>query len=509
MKKYFITYYFDINAIYRKIINISIKQILLGLVLIINFESDLLAFDMCNNIEINHHKLKKQITNTVHLRTPVKYLNLLQEIKLITADNRILIPYAAESEGLKILVFPSKFAKVMCQISLATLMKLEGISNNVYNQAANDAGKCFSEKKSETICLTDFGNQLAKEYHQAFSILSERRQRVAYILYESALNQVIMHEYSHHFLNHFKQKGISRINAEFEADLFAIMNGLQTNEPSSAMYYFFNGLAEIEKHTLVLNTTNYQSAECRARNINEVVHFIGAAPLLLLDAVWGGNYLFEQNSKRLMQSIVNKNFAGTIPTFTLKNCKKLDEKILVKAYLELQELYIKITKNSNLLFSKNKKMDVNSLNILFNDLVDMANRFYYMNGLAGHAASLLIRRIGLENSSLLPFIDYTIEITKQNILNNSLQSRDMGRLIQAHGLAVIQEQTSLPLKNRLDKAFLILQEAVFYNPNQSESWMNLAFISFKRGQCENAVKFSEQSLNTFNGEEQKSLKFFY
>ena len=77
----------------------------------------------------------------------------------------------------------------------------------------------------------------------------------------------------------------------------------------------------------------------------------------------------------------------------------------------------------------------------------------------------------------------------------------MGRLLQARGLAVLQEQTGIAANMRLERSFLLLKRAVSYNPAQAESWMNLAFIGFKRGDCTEAANYAERAYYTASEEE--------
>jgi hypothetical protein len=78
----------------------------------------------------------------------------------------------------------------------------------------------------------------------------------------------------------------------------------------------------------------------------------------------------------------------------------------------------------------------------------------------------------------------------------NFESEDFGRLLQAQGLATLQERTDLRPQARLNHAFSLLERSVYYNPAQAEAWMNLSFIAFKRADCASAAGYVENSAAT-------------
>ena len=218
-----------------------------------------LAFGVCETVSENPNELKHQIAEVAIERAPVKYHALVRETQLVMKGvGERLIPFAVDRQGPKTIVFPPAFAKVMCKIALATYLSLEGIQESDFAQAAKAAGNCFEVGHPQLKCLIGFSNDLAKRYEMAFSEQYDGHRQVAFNLYEFALRQVTMHEYAHHFLDHFnrvKAQTINRIDAELKADYWAITNGVQAGDPVSAMYYFFNGLADIELYTDKLIST--------------------------------------------------------------------------------------------------------------------------------------------------------------------------------------------------------------------------------------------------------------
>lgn len=321
-----------------------------------------------------------------------------------------------------------------------------------------------------------------------------------------------MHEYAHHFLDHFDRieaNRVSRIDAEFEADYFAIMNGVQYGEPTSAMYYFFSAIADIEYYTDTLVTPKYESGACRTKNVENVTAITSIAPLIVLDVAYGGRYRLGSLSSSDIERYGDEVFRSGVPALIEGSCGRIAEAMLADAFLELKSLYYRIATDGEFLLGEGSGPDPDRTNALLRDLFQMARSFEYMNGIAASSASLILRKRGLEGRDLAPFVGSMDSLLETSEVNENLLSGDYGRLLQAQGLSLIQERVDLPAQARLDQAFAALERAVFFNPAQSEAWMNLALIDFKRGNCVTAARFARKSLQTISPEEDREPTEFF
>jgi hypothetical protein len=320
-----------------------------------------------------------------------------------------------------------------------------------------------------------------------------------------------MHEYAHHFLDHaarLRDQQLARIDAEFEADLFAILNGIQAVEAPTAMYYFFDALARMEGYSKLPLTDDYESGSCRLGNVTNVTAFVGMVPMVLLDAAFGGGYVFQRNSASTITSTVQEHFGGTPPALDPGSCGRLAESVLNKAFGELRALALRMEPEAAFLLAKGEEVDVARARRLIGDLAQMATTFQYLDGVTTKSIALMLRRWGLEGRDLSPLIAEAGRVVDTAAVTDEFLSEDFGRLLQAQGLAVLQERVDLAPELRLAHGYSLLREAVAYNPAQSEAWINLAFVALKQGDCATAAEFAEPAANTATDEEQrKGVKF--
>jgi DNA-binding SARP family transcriptional activator len=108
----------------------------------------------------------------------------------------------------------------------------------------------------------------------------------------------------------------------------------------------------------------------------------------------------------------------------------------------------------------------------------------------------MLRGWGLKGRGLTPLVNEVDRLVDEQTVTQHFLSEDFGRLLQAQGLATLQERVDMPPQSRLDRSFSLLKRAVTYNPAQTEAWMNLAMIAFKRGDCASASRFAEHSVET-------------
>jgi len=474
-----------------------------------------LAFDPCDTIFKDTTQFAERARSMAIGRAPMKHRDMASSIRLVVdVPDTYLIPFATEQQGTKIVVLPAPFARLACQMSLATYLKLEGVQPQAFQRAAGTAAACIDAGRPKRACLLAFGDDLAGRYRSAFAQLSERSRGVAMGLSTSALWQIAQHEYAHHYLDHVTRLDagqISRIDAEFEADLYAITNGVQTGEAVSAMYYFFDGLADIEDATHKLATPDYESGACRAGNVNNITAFIGIAPLLLLDAAGGGGALLQTNSPALLRQYLGKFFGGPAPVLKAGSCGLIARVALHEIHAELKRLATRIEVDADMLFSKDKNLDNARATRLVRDLAAMTGQFRYADGIASKSIAYMLRGWGLKGRGRTPLMGEVDRLFESRQVIGNMQSEDYGRIRAAQALAVLQERSDLPAQNRLESSSRLLRDAVAHNPRISEAWMNLAFIAFKRGDCAAAARHADNSTATFTGADKagrEGVEFF-
>ena len=462
------------------------------------------AYDRCDEAINNPSNLAQQLRSAALARTPVKYFEVARSIELLTQpfNKESFIPFATEQQGRKIIVVPAQFVLVVCKLAIAEYFEIKTSQQSTFDRAAGIAAKCLDDGGSRSTCLVGFANDLASQYQKSFASLPAGEQRFAFSLYEAAILQIVMHEYGHHLLNHvnrIKAQQLARIDAEFEADLFAVLNGVQVGEPSSAMYYVFRPLSDVEGHTSKLATNDYESSACRASNVENITGFTGIAPVVLVDASFGGGYSLQKDSPALFRSMGQKQFSGGTPSLRPGSCGRIAKVALGTTYEELRRMYLRMEADVDLLFAAGNQVDTARMVRLLNDLSGMAANFQYLDSTAAKSMALILRRWGLRGRPLTPLLPSTDRFLSSPAVAGNFMSDDLGRILQAQGLAVLQERTNLAVQPRLEQAYALLQRAVVYNPAQTEAWENLAFIAFKRGDCAAAAGFAEKSIATYTG----------
>ena len=475
-----------------------------------------MAADICSGVTEDPVELGGNMSRMAAMRAPAKYLELARGITVVTAvPGDALIPYATEQQGRKVIVFPPSFALTVCKMAFATYLHNSGVQNADFDQAAARAARCLDTVGSLRTCLIRFSDDLMLRYRPSLQQMSLQDQKTAFGIYQATLNQIAMHEYAHLFLDHFsriRNHEIARIDAEFEADLFAVLNGVESGEPESAMYYFFDGMASIEQHTSKFTTQDYESGSCRAGNIENITAFLGISPIVALDASYGGGFTLQHNSPDVMRSFGRKELEGAVPKLEAGACGRIAKAALPEAFGELQRLYSRLEKDADFLFSQEKNLDPARANFLVRDLAQMSVEFRYLQGLAAKTVALLLRRWGIRGHPLTPLVGQIDRLVNTPAINGNFESEDLGRLLLSQGIAILQERRDLPPATRQGESFELLRRAVFYNPAEAEGWQNLAFISFMRGNCKQAATFADKAAATLSPTESQdthqSVEFF-
>jgi len=458
------------------------------------------AFDRCDALLGNPDKLREFLIESGIRAAPVKYFDHARSIQIDLDGAGRLIPFAKhDRQGRAVVVYPSAFPPVLCRMALATFLELEGERAPLV-EAAREAGICVAARGGSPTCITEYARDLEQRYRARFAGLAASDQELAYGIATHALGQVAKHEFAHHFLRHAERipsRRIARIDAEFEADFYAILNGAQAGEAPSAMYYFFNALAEMEGHASALNTPNYESAACRATNIDDVTKLFGVVAMMLLDTVEGGGRVRDPT---FTFRAVAEDFAGqAAPAPSPKSCGRLNQVVLREAHAELTRLAALVAEYADYLPRTPGAADLQQglgltepeIFKLIDRLQAMSQDLTHLRGLAARAMSLLVLRVGYGGASFE--VSEQLDRAVQSFAGDTL-SGDYGRLLKVQGLNALYHAPDRPLEARLEQAGRLFEASVRHLPQAAEGWMNLAYIALVRGDCEKAVELASESI---------------
>jgi hypothetical protein len=186
------------------------------------------------------------------------------------------------------------------------------------------------------------------------------------------------------------------------------------------------------------------------------------------------------------------------------SCGLVAKVALGDTFAELKRLSVRMAADAEMLFSKKAQFDNDRASGLVRDLAAMTESFRYADGVASKSIAMMLINWGLKGRGRTPLMGQVDRLLENKKVVANLQSGDYGRLLTSQALAILQERVDLPAQTRLDRSFPLLENAVYYNPLQTEAWMNLAFISFKRGDCAKAARYAENSAATHASKEKEA-----
>ncbi len=457
-----------------------------------------LAFDECDDFFTTQEEIREFLFARGVYDAPVKYFDHARSIRIETGDGSGgLLPHATfDAEGRPIIVYPTAFLPTLCRIALATYLEIDG-EWLPFAEASRDAGQCVDSGRPFGICLVEYGRDLERRYRGSFEALDGTERRKAYSIYVDAAAQIGIHEYAHHLLKHperIESGGIVPIDAEFESDFYAILNGSQIGEAPSAMFYFFKALADVESYSETLRSPTHESSACRATNIDDITGLFGITPMLVLDAVDGGGG-FRDNSPAVLTSAADELRREGSPSLSADSCGRLSGTVLRETHGELAHLTALVAEYGHILFIEptltEQTLSGASLALGAPEAVELIDRlqsetesFVHVKGLAVQVISKLIQRVGYAGTeaTVARQLDRVLETSANDVL-----SRDYGRLLKVRGLITLYQERDRPLEARMTEARRIFQESVTFSPGGAESWANLAMIAFAEGRCGDAA----------------------
>jgi len=217
---------------------------------------------------------------------------------------------------------------------------------------------------------------------------------------------------------------------------------------------------------------------------------------VLVNAAAGGQLRSEPSSPDTLRQAVQQHFGKAAPSLKAGSCARIATAALPETYAELKQLALRMQADADLLYASEKTLDNARATRLLDDLTAMASRFRHMDGVATKCIAYMLLNWGWKGRGRTPLMAAVDRMLDDPTVAGNLQGKDFGRIRSAQGLAVLQERTDLGYQVRLDRSYALLSDAVRYNPHLSEAWMNLAFISFKRGDCASAAGHADRAVQT-------------
>ena len=474
------------------------------------------AFDRCDQLLATPKALQDFVFAKGVRNAPVKYFDRAKSVRIETGQGPGgLIPHASrDATGRPLIFYSTSFPPTLCRIAIATFVVNE-IEDawRPFAEASRRAGQCADSGRPFDTCLVEFGRDLQLRYQARFAAFDSRRQRLAYEIYLDAAGQIAAHEYGHHLLKHQQKVGagaLARIDAEFEADFYAMSNAVQSGQIGSAMYYFFKGLADVESYSKTLKYSDYESGACRATNVNDITGVFQIYPLVVIDAVNGGGR-FDSNSPAFLRATAKQMQSEKPPAPSSDSCGRLRGAVMREAHEEMLRIVTAVADYGDILFVDRRDAGADfalrgpRVYELIDRLRSESSNFRYVRGIAAQIISRLIQRVefGGTRDALVRQLDDILAGFADDIL-----SGDYGRILKVKGLNVLYETSGAPLGARMAEAKGIFESAVTFLPESSESWMNLAFIALAHGRCGKAADLSRQSaLYAAKGSEDMANEF--
>jgi hypothetical protein len=458
-----------------------------------------LAFDRCDDLFADPQKLAAFLYERGVHDGPVRFFDRAQAIRVETGEAPGgLIPHAGlDAEGKPVIYYPLAFPPVLCRVALATYVVLDGDNWRPFAEASRDAAVCVDSGAGFDGCLQTFSRDLEADYRADLTALGL-----------DALGQIGVHEYAHLLLDHGRridEGGLARIDAEFEADLHAILNGTQIGEAPSAMFYFFKALADIESYSQTLGSHDYESGACRATNVEDITGALGIAPIALLSAADGGGRL-GRNSPESVRETAERLRAEPAPAPSPDACGRVSAQVLGETHAELARLAALVADYAGGLFAEDTEtarglgLDDPAAFELIRRLETETAGFVHLDGLAAQTMSRLIQRVEYAGAepAIAAELDRLIASGAPGLL-----ARDYGRLLKVMGVLTAYDPDE-PVEARLPEARRLFEAAVTYAPGQAEAWMNLAMIAATEARCADAAALADEAARAATGEPERT-----
>lgn len=458
------------------------------------------AFEGCLAFDLEDGDFRARLAEQIVGRTPLEYHAASQPILLRTvAEGDAFLPSAVRGEHGRVVAIPRSFARVVCQIALGYYMLNEGVGEEAYGRSLSATASCLDEGGSERDCLIRMGADLQSLYQDSFNRLSERHRRTAYTIAHDTLYLVLTHEYAHHLLGHLTQEPPGdRTLTEFEADLFAVLTAVQNGRAGIALAYLFDPLKVVEAEAGLVDRRDGDNAACRAANAIGLEGAFSTHQVTLFRMASGSYGDVEAGHLPRLLAKIEEHFETWSAEAWTQPCDPALRSSLEDIYGEFRNLYQRVDRDRELLLTTVEDPDEARMEALVVDLFRMARTYEHLGTMAATVASLVVHNWGLRGYELGFLSDTLDEFLGDPVIGNRMTSGGYGRLLQSHALIIAQQRQDMEPRLRLERSYIGFQRAVFYNPALTESWMNLAFVAFKWGDCAEAAHFARRSVETAN-----------
>jgi hypothetical protein len=458
------------------------------------------AFERCDKWFASTDELRTFVFERAVRTAPKKYFDEARSIRIdIDLRPGKIFPVATfDSDRRPVIDYPAAFPPILCRMALAFyLANMDGqpAAEAAMAEGARAAGKCVLSGKPRDICLQDYARDLERRDRAKFAALPAGHDATAYGIALDALGQIGKHEYAHHLLRHFDRissGSIPRIDAEFEADFYALLNGVEAGEAPNAMIYFFEVMAKMEAKSEAMRSPDYESGDCRATNIYDIMQVFGLTSMNLV------KFAFADRGFKLTPEVELPKNARELaergaPKPSEKSCGRLSGVVLREAHVELASLTALMAKYAHLLPRRKGELAIEDPEAftLIERLQKQALGFKHLRGLVAQVLSGIVSRVALgDNSDKVRGLDAEVES-----IADEIQSGDYGRLLKVKALYLLYH-TDGPVAARIDAAQTLFESTVTFLPGASEAWENLALIAYYKGDCSKAAEFMDEAART-------------
>lgn len=362
------------------------------------------AFTPCERIATASDQTLESARILALKSTPVQYLPIFESIKVeVDTRGRIPFPLAKMEDGRRTILIPDRFPQTSCKLAIGVFLHIADSRDRIFPQLAREAAQCLDRGGGPGSCLEAMADRASERYGKAFTSLDMGSRTSVETITKATLSDILMHEFAHHYLKHFERirsQEISREDAEFEADLFAALRGVQEHGIPSSMHYFFYALDSIGAFTKALESPDYESITCRDSNIEAITRYIFLDYFYLFDVARGGRGV----SKKEFETYAFKRFGGRPPKMPEGTCGRLAGRQLPEAYAEMKTVYARIGRDLDLLYGSGEKYDVERTRALIDDLRKMSREFTFNNGIEEKLVSLILQNWIWKGRSLAPLL---------------------------------------------------------------------------------------------------------
>ena len=459
------------------------------------------GFEKCHHIVSDETRsLASAVRDRVVYDTPMKLFPIAQSVKFLDSpDQDKLIPFATkDSSGKSLIIFPSQFERVSCQLVLAHYLENEGI-DQTWDKASEAVKRCSTKNKSRLFCLVKFAETLEKSLKKQFDALPSKNKNVAYGIATSTIFQIGAHELAHHLYNHHQQVNIGkihRVDIEFEADFYALLWSMNDGGTYFAMNYLFRAIAIADtfSQSKQLATPHYESIACRISNVDKITKALLLAPI-----VFGRVLLNRSDDDLSLLTNAIKDLEVTRTFATNTRCNRVSKQILIDARAELLSLMkIYLSHHSSLILPIDK--DKSTFNPLapknaisaINAILETVKTTDSTSIIASRALSFVVQRASQTKQLQLP---NTLMNDIKNELAIKASARNYGRFLNGLAGRYSGEFNQTDKRSIAKKLYL---ESVQYLPDSTDSWANLSTISMHDRDCSAAVRYSDLALRYAN-----------